>query len=184
MLQIFESFLPLAAFFILFHLFDIYIATAGLMAVYAVILLIRLFLKKPIKQSDWVMMLSIAVFGSATLYFHDDLYIKWKPTVVFWLFSIGITANLWFSKIYATQWIFQDKITMAASHYRLLDQIMAIYFFLLGGLNIYVFSNYDSQTWVHFKVFGILFLTLVLTVFIGIYISKYAHEITTSQNTD
>ena len=177
MLKTAESLVPLIVFFVLFHLKGIYIATAGLMLSYTCFLLYRFLLGHKIASSEWFVWLAVIIFGAATLYFQNDLFIKWKPTFVFWSLAVVIISTNLASKMNASEWLLQEKVLMDSKYYRILDYLCVIFFIFLGLLNVCVFTYFDSEVWVNFKVFGIMILTLLFAVVISSFVVSNAREI-------
>src|SRR5690625_1190441 len=84
---------PLILFFLAFRSFDLYVATGVAMAaVVAQILWLRL-RARTIETTHWLNLGVIVVFGTATLVFQNDAFIKWKPTVLYWLFAAILVGS-------------------------------------------------------------------------------------------
>ena len=104
----------------------------------------------------------IFVLGAMTLIFHKTIFIKWKPTIVYWLFSVILIGTHFIgSKKPLMHRMLKDKITLPAKVWSNLNISWAVFFLLLGCLNLYVVYNYSTNAWVYFKLFGTLGLMLV-----------------------
>lgn len=174
---------PLILFFIAFRSMDIYAATAVAMAaVVAQILWLKL-RQKTIETTHWINLGVIVVFGTATLVFQNDAFIKWKPTVLYWLFAaILLIAQLFFERNLMMTFM-GGQIALPEVAWKKLNYSWAGFFIFSGALNLFIaFSGYfsDSQ-WVNFKVFGSLLLLIVFVVIQSLWLSRYLKEDPPSQ---
>jgi len=132
---------------------------------------------RKVEKSHLITLVLVLVLGGATLWLQNPNFIKWKPTAVNWLFALAFIAAQ----------IFTDKSLlerMMAEHIKLPDNIWFklniswILFFIGSGLaNLYVAFNFDEATWVNFKLFGLLGLTIIFIIGQSIYLAKHAEEI-------
>jgi len=166
---------PLILFFGAYRYSDIYTATA--VAITASILQI-VWLKvtrKAIETTHWINLTVIVVFGGATLWLHSDVFIKWKPTVLYWLFAaILIGARLFFKRNLLTH-LMGKQITLARPVWDRLNAAWAIFFVLAGLANVFVaFSGYFTESqWVNFKVFGLMGLLFAFVIGQSIWLGKH-----------
>jgi len=124
----------------------------------------------------WVSFAIIAVFGGATLLLHDETYIKWKPTVLYWMFSaILLVSNVAFNKN-LMKLLLQEKIALPLHAWHRLNLSWSLFFAVLGFINLYVAFNYSTDSWVNFKLFGFTGLMLVFILAQGAWLSKYVDE--------
>ncbi len=172
---------PLLVFFGAFKLYDIYTATA--LAIVATFIQIGVFWFKNrrFEIAHIVTLVVITLFGGLTILLKDDVFIKWKPTVVNWLFAGVIISMLVFAKKSALEYVMGKQISLPDHVWRGLNWAWAVFFIALGALNLYVAFYYDlsadpetrTATWVNFKVFGLLGLTLVFAIGQMVFISKH-----------
>lgn len=87
------DFIPLIVFFVLFKLYDIYVATGALIVASALQIVITYFWYKKVEKMQVITFILVAVFGGMTIFLHDDNFIKWKVTIVYLVFAIGLTAS-------------------------------------------------------------------------------------------
>jgi intracellular septation protein len=156
---------PVILFFVAFKVFNIYVATAT--AIVATLAQIA-WTKYHHGRIDNTMIASgiiIVVFGGATLLLHDESYIKIKPTVLYWLFAIGLVVANVFFKRNLIRGIMEQQISMPDRIWNKLNLAWAVFFALLGALNLYFALNFSTDTWVDFKLFGTM--GLMLLFFIG-----------------
>jgi len=124
----------------------------------------------------WVSFGIIAVLGGATLLLHDETFIKWKPTVLYWLFSvILLVSNVVFNKNLMKMFL-QEKIALPLHVWHRLNLSWSLFFAVLGFLNLYVAFNYSTDSWVNFKLFGFTSLMLVFILAQGAWLAKYVDE--------
>jgi len=116
----------------------------------------------------------ILVLGGATLFFHNDTFFKWKPTVVYWLFAIVFLVNQLLKKEPLTKRLLGQSIQLPDAIWITLSWSWMVFFILLGIINLVVAYHYDTDIWVNFKLFGFLGITIAFIVLQAIYMSKYA----------
>ncbi|MDR3213957.1 MAG: septation protein A [Azoarcus sp.] len=121
----------------------------------------------------WVSLIIIAVLGGATLVFHDTAFIKWKPTVFYWLLGATLLGSSAFFGRNLIKRMLQAQISLPEPIWSRLNLAWALFFVLLGALNLYVAFHYPEETWVNFKVFVCSALILVFSLAQGLYLSKH-----------
>ena len=181
-MQLLFDFLPVIAFFVAYKLADIYVATAVLIAAVLVQSAIQWVRKRSLNTMHLVSAGLVLVFGGLTLAIHDKTFIMWKPTIVNWLFAAGFLASQW--RVFGGKPLVQRLmgtadagIGLSGSTWRHLNLIWVAYFFILGMANLIVFRNFDEDTWVNFKLFGMLGLTLLFVVLQGMWIASRAEDV-------
>jgi len=172
MKQFFE-FIPLIIFFIVYKMVDIYAATAALMVTTGLLLAYNYFKNGKVEKMHVITFLMVFVFGTFTLVLHDDVFIKWKVTVVYALFAIALLVSQFVYKKPIIKQMLGKEIILPDNVWNNLNIAWAVFFVALGLLNIYVAFSLAQEIWVNFKVFGLLGATLVFTVLSGVYIYKY-----------
>ena len=167
---------PVILFFIAFKAFNIYTATAVAIGATVAQLIWSKYRHGKIDTMLWVSFAIITVFGSATLLLHDESFIKWKPTVLYWLFSVVLLfSNLLFKKNLIRS-LLQEKIALPLQVWHRLNLIWSLFFASLGMLNLYIAFNYSTDTWVNFKLFGFTALMVVFILGQSAWLSKYVDE--------
>lgn len=172
---------PLLLFFAAFKLYDIYVATA--VAIAASFVQVGLFWVKHrrFETMHLVTLGVIAVFGGLTLLLHDDTFIKWKPTLVYWIMAALVLASQWIGQKTIIERMMSSQIALPAPVWRRLNLSWGIFFAVLGVVNLYVAFYYgldldaaERQTiWVNFKVFGLLGLTLVFVIAQAVFMARH-----------
>ncbi len=172
MKQFFE-FIPLVIFFAIYKMVDIYAATASLMVTTGLMLAYNYFKNGKAEKMHIITFLMVLVFGSLTLILHDDVFIKWKVTVVYALFALALLVSQFIFKKPIIKQMLGKELSLPDNIWNNLNAAWALFFAGLGILNIYVAFNLPQDVWVNFKVFGLLGVTLAFTVLSGIYLYKY-----------
>jgi len=174
--------LPVALFFIAFKFYGFYVATiVGMIATFLQVTLTRIF-KKVWDRMQLVTLLVFLSFGSMTLYFHNPIFVKWKPTVVFWIFAAVILFTHFFAKKPLIQRLMEKAFTekgasIADAVWKKLNLYWAIFFAALGAINVYVAYTCSNDVWVNFKFYGITSLLILFSIFQAIYLMRNMVEV-------
>ena len=170
------DFFPVLLFFVAFKLFGIYVATAVAMATtFAQIGFVWL-RKRRIDRMLWVSLAVITVFGGATLLLGNETFIKWKPTVLYWLFGGSLTiAWLAFRKNLVRS-MMEHQVSLPDEVWARLQASWIGFFVMMGALNLYVAYNYSTDAWVNFKLFGGLGLMLVFVLLQALMLARHVHD--------
>jgi intracellular septation protein len=164
---------PIILFFVAFKLQGIYVATAvAIAATFAQIGWLWLRGRK-IDTMLWASLAIIVVFGSATLLLHDETFIKWKPTVLYWLFACVLSVSALFFHKNLIRAMLGEQIQLPDPAWSKLNFSWAGFFACMGFLNLYVAFNFPTDTWVNFKLFGGMGLMLVFVIAQGLFLAKY-----------
>ena len=167
---------PILLFFIAFKTAGIYVATAVAIAATIAQIIWSKVRHGKVEMMMWISFAIITVFGGATLILHDESFIKFKPSVLYWLFAlILLVSNYAFHKNLMRS-LLQEKIALPVLVWNRVNLIWSIFFAVLGFLNLYIAFNYSTDTWVNFKLFGFTALMLVFILGQGVWLSKYIDE--------
>ncbi|MFO7747154.1 MAG: septation protein A [Orrella sp.] len=175
---------PLILFFAAYRFADIYVATAvAMVAAVGQIAYIKLSGKR-IEGTHWINLVVIVVFGGATLWLQNDAFIKWKPTVLYWLFAVVLLGSQWFSGKNLLQKLLGEKVTLTEQGWRGLNLSWSTFFIFAGGINLFVaFSGlFTESQWVNFKVFGLMGLLVLFVIAQSIWMSKHMIESDTTED--
>lgn len=164
---------PVILFFIAFKTYDIYIATAVAIAASVIQISFVYFKNKKIDKMHIITLSLIIILGGATLILHDETFIKWKPSIVNWGFALAFFASHFIGKKPIIRRMLDETIQLPSHAWNMLSNMWIVFFIFSGVANIYVAYNYDTDTWVNFKLFGLMGLTLVFIIIQGIYISRF-----------
>ncbi len=164
---------PVILFFIAFKLQGIYVATAvAIAASFGQIGWLWLRGRK-IDAMLWVSLAIIVLFGSATLLLQDETFIKWKPTVLYWLFAVVLSTSALVFHKNLIRAMLGDKIQLPDPAWSKLNFSWIGFFGCMGVLNLYVAFNYPTDTWVNFKLFGGMGLMLAFVIGQSLFLAKY-----------
>ncbi|ATA22241.1 intracellular septation protein [Gibbsiella quercinecans] len=169
----FLDFLPLIVFFAFYKLYDIYVASGALIAATALALVFTWVKYRKVEKMTLITFIMVAVFGTLTLVFHNDLFIKWKVTVIYTLFALALLISQLVLKKPLVQRMLGKELTLPDRVWNNLNLAWALFFLACGLANIYVAFWLPQSVWVNFKVFGLTALTLVFTLLSGVYIYKH-----------
>jgi len=155
---------PVILFFVAFKLVDIYAAT--LVAIVTTVLQIAWvwFKHKKVENMQWISLGLIVVFGGATLLLHNENFIKWKPTVLYWLFStVLLVAGMFFRKNLIKS-MMSSQIDAPDNIWGKLLVGWIVFFLFMGAINLFVAFTYSTDIWVNFKLFGGIGLMLLFVL--------------------
>lgn len=119
---------------------------------------------KKVDTMLWASLGVITFFGGATLIFHDSTFIKWKPTVLYWLFSAGLLVGRYVFSKNGIRTMMQAQVELPEPAWDKLNLVWAVFFLFMGCVNLYVAFNYSESAWVEFKLYGFTALMLVFIV--------------------
>jgi len=170
------DFFPVLLFFIVYKLYDIYAATAVLIAASAVQTIGHRLLKGSFEKTHVITLILVALFGGLTLALQDELFIKWKPTAINWLFALVFIGSHFIGEKTIIERMMGANITLPRVVWSRLNVAWASFFALLGAINIYVAFNFDTDTWVNFKLFGLMGLTFLFIIAQSLFLMPYLKE--------
>jgi intracellular septation protein len=167
---------PVILFFVAFKVQGIYVATAVAIGATVVQIIWTKWRHGKVDTMLWVSFAIIGVFGGATLLLHDETFIKWKPTVLYWMFSvILLVSNVFFNKNLMRS-LLQEKIALPLHIWHRLNLGWSLFFAAIGFINLYVAFNYSTDDWVNFKLFGFTTLMVVFILAQSVWLAKYVDE--------
>lgn len=164
---------PVILFFAAFKFFDVYVATA--VAIGATIVQVGWVWHRHGKVDNmlWVSFGVIVVFGGLTLLLHDETFIKWKPTILYWLFAIALLFGHFGFRRNLIRAMMEKQMSLPDAVWLRLMLSWVGFFVVMGALNLYVAFSYSIDTWVNFKLFGGMGLMLVFIVIQAMMISRH-----------
>jgi len=181
-MKILFEFFPIIAFFIAYKWGGIYWATGVAMAASLVQVAWSRYKHRRFEILPLVTLGVILILGAATLLLKDEYFIKWKPTVVYWVLALVFLASHFVgSKKTIIQRLAGANITLPLLIWRRLNISWVLFFICMGILNLYVVYHFNTDTWVNFKLFGTLICTLIFIIGQGIYMFKHQSTSPTSQ---
>lgn len=173
--QLFEFF-PIILFFIAYKAYDIYVAT-GVVIVATIFQVSYNWLRhRKVEKMQWITLGLILVMGGATIYLQNEQFIKWKLTIIEWLFGAAFLGSQFIGKKTFVERMMGSAVTMPSKAWVRLNMFWALFFFAVGAINLYVMYNFDTDVWVNFKTFGVPGLMVVFMLLQMVFLYKYLPE--------
>jgi intracellular septation protein len=169
------DFFPVILFFVAFKVADIYVATGTAIAATVVQIGYVLARGRKVTGMQWASLVIIGLFGGATLLLRDETFIKWKPTVLYWLAGVVFLGTLAFGQNLVKA-VMGEGIKVPEPIWTKLCIAWGVFFIFKGTLNLWVAYNFPTDTWVNFKLFGGMGLMFVFIVAQALWLSKHVIE--------
>lgn len=151
----------------------IYMATAvAIVASFAQVSLYWLKTRR-FEKSHLISLAILSIFGGATLALRDPSFIKWKPTILNWLFAVAFLVSQFIGNKTLVERMMSHAVTVPRLIWRRVNIGWVGYFIVAGLANIYVAYNFSEEAWVDFKLFGLMGLTLTFVFVQALYLSRY-----------
>ncbi len=170
------DFFPILLFFAAYKMYDIYVATAVAIGAAAVQTLLFWIKHRRFEKMHLATFALLAVFGGLTLLLRDPVFIKWKPTVINWLFAAAFIGSHWIGAKPLVQRMMEHAVQVPPPIWLRLSWMWIAFFVSVGFINLYVAFTYSENTWVNFKLFGIMGLTFVFVILQALYLGRYIQE--------
>lgn len=180
-MQLIVDFLPIIVFFAVYKGYGTFVsaedaifpATAAIMIAMTIQITVQWIRKRTVNKMLLASGILVLIFGGITLALRNALFIQWKPTILNWLFALAFLASQFIGDKTLIERILGEAIELPAAIWRRLNFMWIANFSLLGAANIYVVYHYSEATWVNFKLYGMLGLTLLVGLIQGIWIARY-----------
>ena len=163
-MQLFIDYLPILAFFGAYFYKDIYFATAVLMAVMPLVLVAQYLLTRKTNRIYIASTALVLVLGTATLMFRNPQFLFWKPTVLNWVIALVFLGSQFVGEKTIVERMMGAAASLKRDQWTRLNLMWVVFFIFIGGVNLYVAFTYSEATWVKFKLFGMLGLTIVFVI--------------------
>jgi len=179
--QLLFDFFPLILFFAAYKWYGIFVATGVAIAACIIQVGVHWLRNRRFETAHLTTLGVIVVFGGLTLIFRDDTFIKWKPTIVNWIFAVIVLASLIGQRRTVLEFLLGAKIHLPVTIWRKVNLAWGLFFLVAGALNYYVAFMFRPELeqqlrtdlWVNFKVFGLMGLTLVFAVIQMMLVARY-----------
>jgi intracellular septation protein len=145
--------LPVVIFVAAYRLYGIYEATLALIVAMVAVIAVHWFVKGTVSRMLLVSGAFAVVLGGITIWLRNPLFLQWKPTVVYWIFSIVLLGLDLFSPQNLFERTLGENVTTTRRAWRVLNSAWVAMFAVMGVVNIYVAYNYEMATWVNFKLY-------------------------------
>ena len=168
--------LPVVLFFVAFKLANIYVATATAIATTFVQVAWLKLRGKRVGPMLWASLAIIAVFGGATLLLQNEIFIKWKPTVLYWLLGAVLAGIALMFRRNLVRVMLSEQVQLPDPVWDRLNWSWVAFFAFMGALNLYVAYNYPTDLWVNFKLFGGMGLMLLFVVAQAFFLARHVED--------
>lgn len=170
------DYFPIICFFIAYKIAGIYTATAIAIAACVLQNVFYWLRHKRFEKMHLIVLVSVAVLGGLTLIFHRSIFIKWKVSIVYWIFACVLLFGQFILKKNFLARMLEKQVTLPVKIWDKLSIAWSVFFIFLGLLNTYVIYHYSTDAWVNFKVFGTLGLTLIFVVAQAVYMAQHMEK--------
>jgi intracellular septation protein len=172
-MKMFFDLFPLILFFVTFKLKGIYWATGVAMAAAVAQIAWSWFKHRKVDTMLWVGLAVITVFGGATLFLHNEMFIKWKPTVLYSIMGGALLVGRQFFNKNFLRVMLAKQLQLTDTLWDRLNTMWGCFFLFLAGLNLVVAYNVSTATWVNYKLFGTMGLMLAFVLVQGIMLAPH-----------
>jgi intracellular septation protein len=167
------DFFPIILFFVAFKVAGIYVATGvAIAATIAQIVWLRHSTGK-VEVMQWVSLGVIVLFGGLTIALQNETFIKWKPTVLYWLMGGTLAAGQLIFRKNLLKKLMGSQLELPESAWRTTNWSWIVFFAAMGIVNLWVAYHFDTDTWVNFKLFGGMGLMVVFVIGQALYLQRY-----------
>ena len=167
---------PLIIFFIANAKFNLFVATGAFMVAVIIAMVASYMVTRHVPMMTIVTAIVVVVMGTFTLILHDETFIKWKPSVLYWLFACVLGASeLLFHKNLIRK-MMGEQIQLPDAAWKKLNFSWIGFFACMGFVNLYVAFNFSTDTWVNFKLFGGMGLMLAFVIGQALFLAKYVEQ--------
>jgi intracellular septation protein len=151
------------------------VIVASLSAIAATIVQIcwLLLRRMPVKPSVWISGALVVIFGGLTVWLHNEWFIKWKPSILYWIFALVLAGGKWIFGRNLLGSLFSHEFEVPEAVWDRLLIAWIVFFLALGGANIAVAYTMSTEAWVNFKTFGLMGLTFGYSLLTAVYMTRY-----------
>jgi intracellular septation protein len=121
----------------------------------------------------WVSLVLVVVLGTLTIWFHNQTFIMWKPTLLYWVMAGAFLLGPLLAGKNLLRLLLGEQLQLPEPVWQRLNWAWIAFFGAMGALNLWVAYTFSTDTWVNFKLFGSIGLMLVFTLAQGLYLSRY-----------
>jgi len=175
-MQLLLDYIPIIVFILAYFYEDIFFATAVLMVVMPVVLVVQWAITRKLNRIYAASTVLVIVLGGFTIAFRNPTFLYWKPTALNWAIALVFLGSQWFGEKTIVQRMLGNAAELGNAQWIRLNQMWVVFFLLVGGANLYVAYNFSEAFWVKFKLFGMLGMTLVFVVIQSIWLTLAAQK--------
>jgi intracellular septation protein len=170
------EFIPVILFFIAYKFYDIYVATAVVIIATIIQVSYTWIRHRKVESMQWITLGLVVVMGGATLYLQDEQFIKWKLSIIEWLFGAAFLGSQFIGKKTFVERMMSANLSLPAAIWKRLNVMWGCFFISVGFINLYVMYNFSTDDWVTFKTFGVPGLMVIFIVLQMVFLYKYVPE--------
>ncbi|HVL55835.1 MAG TPA: septation protein A [Burkholderiaceae bacterium] len=167
---------PVILFFAVYQVAGILPATAVAIASTVVQIAWLKISRRPVETMQWTSLGIIVVFGGLTLFLQDEIFIKWKPTVLYALFAAALLGARLATGRNLIRTMMGKQLTLPDPIWERLNIAWVVFFAVLGVLNLWVAYTFSTDAWVNFKLFGAMGLTFAFVIAQALYVGRYVQD--------
>ena len=167
------DFFPILLFFGAFKIWGIFVATTVAIVATLLQLAWMRYSTGRTEPMQWLSLGVIVVFGGATLIAQDETFIKWKPSVLYWAMGGALLVGQVFFRRNWLQSLMKSQMALPDHAWRVMLWSWCGFFAVMGVLNLWVAYEFDTDTWVNFKLFGGMGLMLVFVLAQAMYLGRF-----------
>ena len=167
------DFFPIILFFVAFKFAGIYVATGVAIAATVIQIVWLRHRTGKVEPMQWVSLAVIVLFGGATIALQNETFIKWKPTVLYWLMAGTLMAGQLVFRKNLLKTLMGSQLELPEPAWRVTNWSWIVFFAIMGVANLWVAFNFDTNTWVNFKLFGGLGLMALFVIGQALYLGRY-----------
>ena len=175
-MTLFFEFLPVLLFFVAYKLWGLMTATAVLIVATLALVAATWARTRTVKWMQLVTAAAVLVFGGITLALDNELFIKWKPTIVYALLAAVFAGSHWIGERPVIRRMLDGAVALPDRIWARLSGLWVAFFLVVGALNLWVAYRFDTATWVNFKLVAAIGLPLAFAVAQGVYIARHAQD--------
>jgi intracellular septation protein len=172
-MQLLFDFFPIIVFYVFYKLQGFFAATVAIIAAMAIQISAQWITKRTVSKMLLISGGLVALLGGISLWLNDPVFLQWKVTIASWLFGIAFIASHFIGDKTLVERVLEHVIQLDKPVWIQLNLIWIANFLLLGATNLFVMFNYDMDTWVNFKLYGVLGFSLVTALVQGLLISRH-----------
>jgi intracellular septation protein len=167
------EFFPILLFFIAFKFGDIFVATKVVIVATILQVAYAWFKFRKVETMQWITLALVVIMGGLTLILHDEQFVKWKLSIIEWLFGGAFLGSQFIGRAPFIERMMSSQLTLPAVIWKRLNLCWAGFFIGVGCLNVYVMFNYNTNDWVTFKTFIVPGMMAVFIVVQMIFLYKH-----------
>ena len=172
-MKLLVDFFPIILFFVAFKFAGIYVATGVAIAATVVQIAWLRHSHGKVEPMQWVSLAVIVLFGGATIALQNETFIKWKPTVLYWLMAGTLMAGQLVFRKNLLKSLMGSQMELPDAAWRATNWSWIVFLAAMGAVNLWVAFNFDTNTWVNFKLFGGLGLMALFVIGQAVYLARY-----------